>query len=264
MASTNNLTDLQQVFQSYMVTDNNEAIDLIESPQHLDTTNKVRMDVYRNAYFIRLTEIIAMDTPALKAFLGSERFEKIAENYIKANTAHEFSIRNFSANFPKFLAKHYSNEPIFKELARYELAMNQVQLISNAPHISLDDINAAIKLEEWPYLILNVHPSLVTESFNYNCVFIRAAHDNKQTIPKAEKLSEKTTWAIWSYDQHSFYLSLDSTGLPFFKALRNGLCFAQACEQLCEYMPEDEVGPHAASLLQNWINSGMFTSFSLL
>ena len=74
------LRELQADFQNYLLQQNPcITFDIIGT-----TTVPVitRLNIYRDAYYLRLIEAFQQDYPALQALLGEKHFEQLCRNYI--------------------------------------------------------------------------------------------------------------------------------------------------------------------------------------
>lgn len=85
------LEQLQRGFQSYVLRgepgiEAHVALNTIASTTH-------RLDVYFQAYRLRLIEALANDYPGLKKFVGEAEFERLARAYIDRYPSTERSLR---------------------------------------------------------------------------------------------------------------------------------------------------------------------------
>ncbi|RME97439.1 MAG: DUF2063 domain-containing protein, partial [Alphaproteobacteria bacterium] len=72
------LKDLQETFQRALCEgDDTILADLVDSPRECRET---LLGVYRNAYVVRLREILAADYDKVAAMLGDDQFERMAQD----------------------------------------------------------------------------------------------------------------------------------------------------------------------------------------
>ena len=88
-----------------------------------------RLEVYANAYFFRILEVLRKDYPALAASLGEARFNNLITDYLAANPPTRFSLRYAGEELGSFLGGHPAARPPREEfpwaadLARLEWAI---------------------------------------------------------------------------------------------------------------------------------------------
>ncbi len=92
-----------------------------------------RMGIYRNAYRIRLKECLAEDFPVTAKLMGSKKFDRISEDYIRLRPSRYSSLVDFGENFAKFLRNKRALSKIFSELADYEWAIIDCRFTENRP-----------------------------------------------------------------------------------------------------------------------------------
>lgn len=63
-----------------------------------------RLEIYQNAYFIRLEESLRADFSETESLLGDDRFGELAISYIEETPSRFRDISEYGAGFPNFLA----------------------------------------------------------------------------------------------------------------------------------------------------------------
>jgi hypothetical protein len=67
-----------------------------------------RLEIYNRQYWFRLQGAFAEDFPALRAVVGSSRFEKLTNAYLEANPSRSFTLRNLGSNLFEWLTANPS------------------------------------------------------------------------------------------------------------------------------------------------------------
>ncbi len=67
-------------------------------------TSAQRLQIYADAYFARLLEVLANEFPALKQSVGDELFAGFALGYLHAHPSTTYTLGNLGARFPEYLA----------------------------------------------------------------------------------------------------------------------------------------------------------------
>lgn len=77
------------------------CIEFIESTDQFSKTE--RLQIYSNAYILRLREVLAKDFPITARFIGNTHFPLIVEQYLNAYPPADFNIGEVARHWPKFL-----------------------------------------------------------------------------------------------------------------------------------------------------------------
>ena len=192
-----NLQETLESLQNYVLEESADIHADIAVPPQGDVQG--RLNVYRNAYYIRLTEMLEADFPNLQQLVGEEKFKKIAHDYIDAYPSSHFSVRYFGRNFSEFLSTYVRAEPIYKELAAFEWALGIALDAANADVISMNDLQK-IPPESWGEMQLITHPSAVIYLFQYNVIEIWQALNAEKPVPQVSYFEEPEHWLIWRKD----------------------------------------------------------------
>ncbi|MGZ5862044.1 MAG: HvfC/BufC N-terminal domain-containing protein [Methyloceanibacter sp.] len=108
------LKALQESFQRGVLA-GDDAI-LSEINDSAKESRDIRFGVYRNAYVLRLIEMLSSDYEQLHAYVGDAAFATLTRAYIAAYPSDRKSARDFGRHMPRFLreAEPYAKH---KELA---------------------------------------------------------------------------------------------------------------------------------------------------
>lgn len=129
---------------------------------------EVRLNVYRFGYLARLEECLADDYPAVKAFLGEERFSEVCKDYVAAYPSRSPSLNAFGQRLPAFVRDRYT-EPwcgFVVDLARLEWALVEVIHAPAAARITLAQL-AAIEPARLAEVRFRSNPAVRLECFRY-------------------------------------------------------------------------------------------------
>lgn len=252
---------LQNRVQHYLMNYDEAVFPDITQPQH--DTVKARLDIYANAYRYRLIDILKADFITLCILLGDKPFEKIAMEYIDSFPSHYFTVRYFGSHFIDFLKKHplSKKKPFITDMATFEWALVNIADTIDAPIVSLHDLTV-FPQEEWGRLQFSEHPSLQLITLNSNVPAIWQANAEKKKLPKL-KYTEQTRWRLWRQGVQSYYCSQSEAEALACSLMCQQKSFAEICERLCEYIPENEVPQIAAEYLLRWLNEGILSSVKL-
>jgi len=246
------LIELEKTFQQFLLSSDPSILSHIHSTENIPHLK--RLNIYANAYTLRLQEALTANFPALEDYLGHAQFDELTQGYIKAYSSQFKSIRWYGDHLATFLVHTYPAFPALAELAALEWSMGLVFDAQNSEVISIETM-ASIDPAHWSNMTFKLIPALQIISCHWNVVAIWQAVLNTQTPP--DPVREKTTWALWRQMRTSQYVSLSEDEVWALNAMRRGDTFAQVCEGLCQWLREDQVGLYAAGLLKKWIQAGM-------
>ncbi len=122
-------------------------------------TTTVRLQVYGEAYFARLVDVLAGDYPALRAAVGERRFAAWARRYLVRCPSRHPNLNQLGARFPRHVRTVERADGVAAALARIELAVSKAfdaPAGEPLPASALADVPPA----RWQRLRLDVHPSV--------------------------------------------------------------------------------------------------------
>lgn len=214
-----------------------------------------RLEVYAEAYRLRLIEVLADDYPALKAITGDGRFTALGEAYIAAHPSTHFNARWFGAALPAFLAAQapWSREPALAELAQLEWAMTLVFDQADEPVAGVEAA-AAIAPQAWGGMRVTATAAQRRLKLLWNVGAIRQACDRGAAMPAASRLEQPETWLVWRQSFEVYYRGLAADEAAALAAVHEGGSFAQVCEALPQ---GDDTPLRAAGLLRRWLEDGL-------
>jgi hypothetical protein len=252
------LARLQRSFQNYVL----EADDAI----HVDVAENAaadarrRLQVYHQAYRLRLAEVLSQDFPGLRQLLGTDAFDAMCRSYIEAHPSPHFNVRWYGERLPGFLghAAPWLQTPSLAEMAALEWEMTLAFDAPDQPLASIDDV-ASLAPQDWPLMRLGFSASLRRIALRWNVAAIRLALDLERESPAAAEFPASREHAIWRNQLGVRHRDLEIDEAAALKAAMAGACFAELCEVLFEWHAEDAVALRAAELLKRWIHDQWVT-----
>lgn len=211
-----------------------------------------RLNVYSNAYRIRLADALAANMPRLKELLGEEQFGAVAGAYVDAHPSRFASIRWFGDRLAQVLAQSHPSQPWLAELARWEWALAASFDATDASAVGVECL-AAIAPGDWAELRLQFHPSVQYLELATNAQALFKALAEEQAPPQPAMLERPQPWLLWRQDLKTQYRSLEPAEAAAVRIMRAGGTFGAMCEVLCEWHEGDEVPLVAAGMLKRWI-----------
>jgi hypothetical protein len=251
------LRELQHRFQDYLLAPQAGVVDDQIVGDELANA-RFRLNIYAQAYRLRLIEVLADNDPALHTLLGDGQFDALARAYIDAHTSTHPSIRWYGAAMQDFLActDPWQAQPLLSEMAAFEWALRAAFDAADAPPATIESL-AAVDPSAWPVMRLRFHASVARMDLQWNTPAVWKAVDAGEDPPEPERAGNPVAWVIWRRDLRQYFRSLSVDEAWALDAARLGRPFEEVCEGLCEWIDTGHVALHAAGLIKRWVADGL-------
>jgi hypothetical protein len=224
-----------------------------------------RLDVYANAYFYRILDVLRDDFPTLAASLGESAFHDLATSYLAIHPSEHPSLRWIGRRLSGFL-RHGSaaggvrrSWPWAADLAALEWAMSEAFDAANAPGAQAEPL-ARLAPQEWGSLQLALRPDVRLLQLAWPVHTLCVAERNRRPHPAIAP--EATALCIWRREERVFHRTLDPLEAEALGAIAGGSPFGALCEQLAEQLGDAEAPARAAGWLARWIGDGLLLPFA--
>ncbi|MEW6353348.1 MAG: DNA-binding domain-containing protein [Pseudomonadota bacterium] len=217
-----------------------------------------RLQIYSEAYRLRLEEALRTDFEALHGLLGDAQFNELCLRYIDAHPSRHFSLRYFGQHMSGFLrhTEPYAGQPVLSELAAFEWALIDAFDAPDGAVTGVADI-AALPAQAWPAMRFVLHDSVRRLDLAWNAPSIRDAL-KEERVPDAPRKSETPQpWLIWRQELNTYFRALSAPEGWALDAARAGHDFAAVCAGLCQWMAEEQAAASAAGFLRRWAGDGL-------
>lgn len=257
------LDELQKQFQAFLLQNQSGIESDIVSTEKVPALQ--RLQIYQDAYYSRLLEVLQQDYPVLCHCLGSDEFEQLGRDYIDAHPSRYRSIRWFGSGLSHFANQHplYSAHPWVYELASFEWLLMETFDACDHPVLMLEEM-AAIPPHKWAETRFIVSPSLRRLNLHWNVVALwkeKMEKDETKLLP--EQTNTAVNWVVWRMGHEVQFASLTTDQAYLLDAMADNQNFGTLCEGLCKWVKEDEVALHAAQQLKRFIADKMLAGILL-
>lgn len=244
----------EALFQDYVLGADARIAAEIHGPD--DEFRAARLAIYRDAYRLRLIEVLGSDYEALKVHCGDE-FDSIAGQYLAAHPSTFRNVRWFGGELAAFLRSdpRYADRPLLADLARFEWTLGLAFDAPDQQPVTFDEV-AATPAEHWAELRFEPHPSLRVVRLRAEAVALWNSIQAGSPAGPPGADGEFADWAIWRKALSPYFRSLDQEEAWALGALRTGSSFSELCAGLCDWLPEADAAPRAAQLLRGWVEEG--------
>jgi hypothetical protein len=254
------LSRLQRDFQDYVYQGTERIHSRVLGTEKAGT--EVRLEIYRDAYRLRLLECLENDYPALECLAGDQEWERLARAFIESHPSRYFNVRWYGDEMAEFLktTAPWRERPALSEMAEFEWAMTLAFDAQDASVLKVDDI-AAVPAARWPKFRFAPHPSLQRLSLEWNVPAFWRAVDMGKRPPRMKRAKAPVEWLLWRHELQIYFRSLNTDEASALDALRAGESFAEICAGLCQWHDEESVAVQAAALLKGWVTEGLIAPF---
>jgi len=245
----------QQEMMAWLSGQNNSIAEHIAAQGGV--TVEQRLQIYQNAYRIRLRETIDTDHPELGRYLGDELYNAMVDGYINHYPSSFTSLRQFADRLPEFLANTapFSGYPQLAELARFERMLLAAFDAADSPRATIEELNQHPP-QTWPELRFQFHPSVQIFSTGYNVVQIWQTLRGESGEPPAPQATT-CHWVLWrNKERLTEFCSVSPLELEMLRCFLAGESLMQVAEFPAAEMPEDEAGSYLLNTLHQWLDRG--------
>jgi hypothetical protein len=232
-----------------------------------------RLQIYARCYWFRLIDGVYDDNPALRAFLGEEKFSAMSRAYVARYPSRSFTLRNFCARLPQFLREEprltAPHTALAEQLARFEWAQTVAFDGEARPVLTPAEISATPPAR----LRLGVQPYVSLLALNYALDDYVIAVKKREALRgdasntpdgaprpmrRARKVSAPRRERIWlvvhRVDLLLYYKRLEPEAFKILQALQAGRTLTQAIAAAGKKVKPEQV----QGWFKTWMELGWF------
>jgi hypothetical protein len=213
-----------------------------------------RLQVYLDAYEIRLEQATRMDYPALEHYIGAEALQKALHAFVRATPSHVWDLNQYPLHFAEFFCRTTS-DALAQSLAQLEAAITEVFWKPDSEALEPAAL-AAIDMEALAVRVFTPRAALkLLELPREANAYLSAFREGTETAGLAHapeylcvvRHPRNVQRVVLAPDEYSILQALFS-GVPFGDALATA---AAPPETLAAALP---------GYLQRWLLHGMFAA----
>lgn len=258
------MASFHEQFEAYLKGEDDSVTELVINDSKGDATT--RMNIYRDAYSLRLIDILYSDFPVIYEILGTDSFIDLAKDYIRKYPSTSFTVRYFGQHLAKYLQEEvpYADYPYLSQIADFEWAKGTVFDAPDTAIFTLEDL-AKIPAETWETATFTFVPAMTRLIYDYNVPQIWKAIDRGGQDSEPVALNDPMPWVMWRKDLDPNWYSMTTEEDWFFIQARHGKNFTELCEGLTQWIDdEDKIAAKAAEIVSRWIDEKMLVSIDQL
>jgi hypothetical protein len=232
--------------------------DVIRGDERLSAVD--HLEIYANAYFYRLLDILTEEYPATLAVLGEADFHNLVTGYLLAYPPTEPSVMYAGRYLADFLGGHPFRErrAYIADLARLERTVLEVFHRSDALALYAETMRA-VPVADWPNLEMRAHPTVAILDSEWRVNELLREVENK--IEWREPAHTAVSIVVWRKGFEVYYRALErgergALGLALEGKLE-GTSFAMMCEAVAAEYPGDDAPAAINRVLTRWLADGL-------
>ena len=239
----------------------NELTAAIEPTHTLDSAG--RLEIYADAYFLRLRDVLAEDFPTIAKLLSGENFDWLVRQYLKVHPSSEPSVRHLGNAMAEFIRGRSDLSPWLADLAALEWArvdaFDAPDDENNEP-VTIGSL-AGIDPAAWPELRMAAVRSLAVINAAWP-VHRLWAEINEPDAGAHHEAShhlepEPTSIRVWRRpDYHVLHAPVDQREAAALKQLIANASFGEIC-RVFDDLDEQQGAEQAGALLLRWLEDGI-------
>ena len=215
-----------------------------------DCDRRTRIQVYSDAYFLRLRDVLREDFPRVVALLGTEQFDQVVANYLEEFPSQQPSVRHLGRAFAEFLRRREDMPKCLADLAELEWARVEVFDAPDAECATIEDL-VAVLADDWPALRFQAIPAMQTLRVQY------PVHQLWAGVESPEVSAAETSLRVWrKSDYEVLHAPMDARESAALHKMISGEPFAAICETFAD-LPETEAAQETTAILARWIEDGI-------
>jgi len=252
------LKDFQAQFQRAILEGNDAVLEHLTDGARETKSNL--LNVYRDAYTLRLIDVVGNDHEQLRRYLGMDDFRALAAGYIAAHPSHHPNARWFARGLPDYLksAEAFADRPELAELAALERALNDAFDAEDACVLRMADL-AALPPAEWAGVAFVRHPSATCLKPYTNAAALWKALKAGDDPPPAARLPEPARIVVWRNETIAMFREFPPDEAMMWELIGEGATFGRVCEMMAVFGGADGAAMRAAGILKTWLDVGLLS-----
>ena len=247
-----NLKDLQTNFQHILLDAECIFADWVrESARGLSSQD--RLDIYHNAYRIRLIDVLLDTFEHTAVYLGDDWFHHLAAAYVQSQYSTYSNIGLYGREFPHFLAEQLADDKEVSELALMDWKLRRAFDGADSAVMTHDDLQHLATAESGSIRLQPV-PTLSISQQHFNTLDIWHAINHDQHPPVVERLLQPIDILIWRKGHSPHFRSLAKIESAAIACVCSGDTLEAIGAALEKDFPDVDVVTEFGVMLHRWLD----------
>ncbi len=242
------LLALQDALQDHILGGDADIASHLDAPRGIDAGR--RLHVYRHAYRARLGDLLREAFDKTWSWLGDDAFGDLVTAYVESRPSAGFSLDDYGAGFPDFVAHTLAGEIEAIELAWLERAMRKAFDGADADPVD-PALLGALDTDAWDRARFTFHPTLIVRELRAHVGAIWAGIEGGEAF-MPPSVAAGAAVRVWRKGLQPHFRMIDADEARGLNDLMTGGTFAGLCAELSAQGTEDAV-ERAGAMLAVWL-----------
>ena len=246
-----------------------KALDLVA--KDLATPAVVGMNVYAEAYLLRLQDALCSTYPSVVYVLGKSRFLDLVRDFLAVHPPREASIKYVGRTLADYLRRDYPplleddavSSQLLADLAEFEWTTSDLIDCRNGPPSVPASALATISASEWEHVRFSFTHCLRLVRTNYAVAPVISAIDCGET-PERPATGD-FHYLFYRQNEVVSFLELAPADACCFNHLHHGGTFSDACAAAAELTTDtdqEHLIPRLVNSLHQWLRVGLIVAIT--
>ncbi len=222
-----------------------------------------RVQVYAEAYFWRLFEVVADQYPIVAWLAGKRWFHNLVTDFVLACPSQTPDLRRFAAGFAAFVRRHDAERqrPGLAAVAEIDWAIVAAVDMPDEPRID-STVLASLPASAWPEARFTLTRTANTFDSVLPYSALWSAHARDEAPPIAvEPATTPHVVLVWRQADHDVYQrTLPAAEARALRALHSGGTFAEICDAGAGLDASEATAQTVVTWLRRWLDDGLLTA----
>ena len=214
-----------------------------------------RLQVYLDAYEIRLEQATRMDYPALEHYIGAEALQEALHAFVRATPSHVWDLNHYPLHFAEFFCSTTTHDALAQSLASLEAAITEVFWKPDSEALEPSAL-AAMDMEALAVRVFTPRAALkLLELPREANAYLSAFREGVET----EELAHAPEYlCVVRHPRNVQRMVLAPDEYKLLQALCNGVPFGDALATIAT--PPETLAAALPGYLQRWLLHGVFSA----
>ena len=246
------LKDTQKIFvQDILSQDKNKPCRGHYSSPHQFSSEEL-IGVYRNNFYLSLTEALAQTFLKTVEFVGRDFFDYLCKDYIFQHPLMEGSLDSFADSFPRYIKEHEKTPDYLFDLTLLEWKMDQARMASNVE--PMDELQFQKEFSKNKNFNLLLRPSSFLMTSQYPLIAMWNMKSQSQKIDLSKP--KEAYFLIYRKNFEIFFKQIPQSEFVFLTNLQKKVGLVESHEQAVQEAGSFDI----LSCVQKNLDSAVFSS----
>ncbi|MCP4598376.1 DNA-binding domain-containing protein [Neptuniibacter sp.] len=255
-----NLAELQADFQGLVLDRECQGAEWISGSKR-GITSKRRLEIYHNAYRIRLIGVLRDTFEHTASYIGDDWFDRLAGSYVEANTSQHSNIGLYGQGFPEHLSEMLEHDQEVAELAHLDWTLRRAFDGPDADVLTREVLEklaaSGVSVEKFSPV-----PTLKLCSQRYNTLDIWHAINQDEVPPEVVTLDEPVHLLTWRKGHSPHFRSVSVIEYAALNYLCGGCDLEAIGEGLNADFPDADIVNEFGLMIARWLDDEILTVYN--